>query len=185
MHWSAMSPAAVPTHVDISKPITDAICDQVLYRFPDAKAQGNRMTIRVQALNRGQICRSRSAPCLGRPLLANERGEAYIPQEVWIANTRANAGKTRAMLIAGVPAEIRLVYSDLPMAAGSLRFLGRSLLCSSMWRCSRRTKPIGTLSGPDCRLPSHVSANRHKRWPSSGRRRVPRNEDRTFVGSGL
>jgi len=115
--------AAVPTHVDTSKPITDAIHDQVLYRFLDAKAQGNRLTIRVQALNQGldRMVEIGSLPW-SKTLFYNERGEAYIPQEVWIANTRTNAGKTRAMLIAGVPAEIRLVYSDLPMTAGSLAF---------------------------------------------------------------
>jgi hypothetical protein len=117
-----ITPAAVPP-VDTSKPILEAIHDQILYRFVEATAQGNRLTIRLQALNKGtdRMIEIGSLPW-SKTLFYNERSEAYLPQEVRIANTRANSGKTRAMLVAGVPAEILLVYNDLPMTAGNLAF---------------------------------------------------------------
>jgi hypothetical protein len=109
--------------IDDRKPITEAIHDQILYRFVDAKTQGNRLTIRLQALNTGldRMLEISSLPW-SKTLFYNERSEVYRPQDVRIANTRANAGKTRAMLVAGNPAEILLVYGELPMTAGSLAF---------------------------------------------------------------
>jgi hypothetical protein len=109
--------------IDASKPITEAIHDQIVYRFLDAKTQGNRLTIRLQALNKGldRMLEISSLPW-SKTLFYNERSEVYLPHEVRIANTRANAGKTRAMLVAGNPAEILLVYGELPMTTGSLAF---------------------------------------------------------------
>ena len=114
---------AAPPPVDTSKPILEAIHDQILYRFVEATAQGNRLTIRLQALNKGtdRMIEIGSLPW-SKTLFYNERSEAYLPQDVRIANTRANSGKTRAMLVAGVPAEILLVYNDLPMTAGNIAF---------------------------------------------------------------
>jgi hypothetical protein len=116
---------ALPTSepIDASKPITEAIHDQILYRFVDAKTQGNRLTIRLQVLNKGldRMLEISSLPW-SKTLFYNERSEVYRPHDVQIANTRANAGKTRAMLVAGNLAEILLVYGELPMSAGSLAF---------------------------------------------------------------
>jgi hypothetical protein len=117
-------PALPPSEpIDASKPITEAIHDQILYRFVDAKTQGNRLTIRLQVLNKGldRMLEISSLPW-SKTLFYNERSEVYRPHDVQIANTRANAGKTRAMLVAGNPAEILLVYGELPMTAGSLAF---------------------------------------------------------------
>src|SRR5579863_9780512 len=113
----------LPPLVDPSKPITEATHDQILYRFLDAQTQGNRLTIRLQAVNKGldRMMEIGSLPW-SKTLFYNERNEVYLPQEVRIANSRANGGKTRAMVVAGVPAEILLVYSELPMAAGILSF---------------------------------------------------------------
>ena len=109
--------------IDTSKPITEAIHDQILYRFLDAKTQGNRLTIRLQVVNKGldRMLEIGSLPW-SKTLFYNERSEVYRPHDVQIANSRANAGKTRAMLVAGVPAEILLVYGELPMSVGSLSF---------------------------------------------------------------
>ena len=109
--------------IDTSKPITEAIHDQILYRFIDAKTQGNRLTIRLQVVNKGldRMLEIGSLPW-SKTLFYNERSEVYRPHDVQIANSRANAGKTRAMLVAGVPAEILLVYGELPMSVGSLSF---------------------------------------------------------------
>ena len=109
--------------IDITKPIVEAVHDQILYRLLDAKTQGNRLTIRLQVENKGldRMLEISSLPW-SKTLLYNERSEAYRPHDVRIANSRANAGKTRAMLVAGVPAEILLVYGELPMVAGSLGF---------------------------------------------------------------
>ena len=112
-----------PPLIDPGKPITEATHDQILYRFLDAQTQGNRLTIRVQILNKGldRMMEIGSLPW-SKTLFYNERNEVYLPQEVRIANSRANGGKTRAMVVAGVPAEILLVYSELPMTAGILSF---------------------------------------------------------------
>jgi hypothetical protein len=112
-----------PPLVDPGKPITEATHDQILYRFLDAQTQGNRLTIRLQVVNMGldRMIEIGSLPW-SKTLFYNERNEVYLPQEVRIANSRANGGKTRAMVVAGVPAEILLVYSELPMAAGILSF---------------------------------------------------------------
>jgi hypothetical protein len=112
-----------PPPIDTSKPITEAIHDQTLYRFIDAKTQGNRLTIRLQVVNKGldRMLEIGSLPW-SKTLFYNERSEVYRPHDVQIANSRANAGKTRAMLVAGVPAEILLVYGELPMSVGSLSF---------------------------------------------------------------
>jgi hypothetical protein len=117
-------PAPPPSEpIDGTKPITEAVHDQILYRFIDAKTQGNRLTIRLHVLNKGldRMLEISSLPW-SKTLFYNERSEVYRPQDVQIANTRANAGKTRAMLVAGNPAEILLVYGELPMTAGSLVF---------------------------------------------------------------
>jgi len=115
--------------IDTSKPITEAVHDQILYRLLDATAQGNHLTIRVQAVNRGvdRMIEIGSMPW-SKTLVYNERGETFVPHEVQIANTRANAGKTRAMLVAGVPAEILLIYNGLPMTTGSLAFRQLALM---------------------------------------------------------
>jgi hypothetical protein len=119
---SGVTPSPPPP-IDTSKPITEAIHDQILYRFLDAKTQGNRLTIRLQVLNKGldRMLEIGSLPW-SKTLFYNERSEVYRPHDVQIANSRANAGKTRAMLVAGIPAEILLVYGELPMAVGSLSF---------------------------------------------------------------
>jgi hypothetical protein len=114
-------PPAAP--IDTDKPITEATHDGIVYRFLDARTQGNRLMIRLQALNRGvdRMLEISSLPW-SKTLFYNERSEMYRPQDVQIANSRGNAGKTRAMLVAGVPAEIVFVYSELPMTVGSLAF---------------------------------------------------------------
>jgi hypothetical protein len=119
---SAIAPISAEP-VDSSTPITQAIHDQILYRIVAATGQGNRLTIRVEVLNNGidRLIEISSLPW-SKTLFYNERGEAYVPQEVSIANTRANAGKTRAMLVSGVPAQILLFYNDLPMMSGNLAF---------------------------------------------------------------
>jgi hypothetical protein len=116
-------PLPPPPPTDTSRPITEAIHDQILYRFLGANTQGNRLTIRLQVLNKGldRMLEISSLPW-SKTLFYNERSETYRPQDVQIANSRANAGKTRAMLVAGVPAEILLVYGELPMTVGSLSF---------------------------------------------------------------
>ena len=124
---TASSPAgempSPPRPIDTSKPIMEAMHDQILYRFLDAKTQGNRLTIRLQVMNKGldRMLEIVSLPW-SKTLFYNERSEVYRPHDVQIANSRANAGKTRAMLVAGVPAEILLVYGELPMSVGSLSF---------------------------------------------------------------
>lgn len=125
---SGLMPSPPPA-IDTSKPITEAIHDQILYRFLDAKTQGNRLTIRLQVLNKGldRMIEIGSLPW-SKTLFYNERSEVYRPQDVQIANSRANAGKTRAMLVAGVPAEILLVYGELPMIVGTLNFRQVSLM---------------------------------------------------------
>lgn len=116
-----MMPSPLP--IDTSKAIIEAAHDQILYRFLDARTQGNRLTIRLQVVNKGldRMLEISSLPW-SKTLFYNERSEAYRPHDVRIANSRANSGKTRAMLVAGVPGEILLVYGELPMAAGSLGF---------------------------------------------------------------
>lgn len=115
--------------IEPGKPMVEAVHDQMHYRFLDAKVQGNRLTIRLQVLNKGldRMMEISSVPW-SKTLFYNERGEVYVPNQVQIANKRADAGKTRAMLISGVPAEILLVYSELPMAAGVLAFKQISLM---------------------------------------------------------
>jgi hypothetical protein len=119
----SITPQLPPPLADPGKPITEATHDQILYRFLDAQAQGNRLTIRLQVLNKGldRMMEIGSLPW-SKTLFYNERNEVYLPEEVRIANGRANGGKTRAMVVAGVPAEILLMYSELPMAAGILSF---------------------------------------------------------------
>jgi hypothetical protein len=57
-----------------------------------------------------------------KTLFYNERSEVYRPEDVQIGNSRGNGGKTRAMLVSGVPSEIVLAYSELPMTVGSMAF---------------------------------------------------------------
>lgn len=115
--------------IEPGKPMVEAVHDQIRYRFLDAKVQGNRLTIRLQVLNKGldRMMEISSFPW-SKTLFYNERGEVYVPNQVQIANKRADAGKTHAMLVSGVPAEILLVYSELPMAAGVLAFNQISLM---------------------------------------------------------
>ena len=119
---SALIPVS-PEPVDSSTPVTQAIHDQMMYRFVAATGQASRLTIRVEVLNKGadRLIEISSLPW-SKTLFYNERGEEFVPQEVSIANTRANAGKTRAMLVSGVPAQILLVYNNLPMMSGNLAF---------------------------------------------------------------
>lgn len=115
-------PQVVP-QIDTNKPITEAAQDQIVYRLLGATTQGNRLTIRLQVTNKGpdRLLEISSLPW-SKTLFYNERSEVYRAEDVQIGNSRGNGGKTRAMLVADVPAEILLVYSELPMTAGSLAF---------------------------------------------------------------
>ena len=115
--------AQVAAVIDDDKPITEATQDQIDYQLQGAKTQGNRLTIRLLVTNKGpdRLLELSSLPW-SKTLFYNERSEVYRPEEVQIGNSRGNGGKTRAMLVAGVPAEILLAYGELPMKAGSLTF---------------------------------------------------------------
>ncbi len=115
--------------VDPNEPITEATHDEIVYRLISAKTQGNRLTIRLQVTNRGpdRLLEISSLPW-AKTLFYNERSEVYRPDDVQIGNSRGNSSKTRAMLVASVPAQIVLTYSELPMVAGSLSFRTIALL---------------------------------------------------------
>ena len=115
--------ASVAPPIDTNKPITEAIQDQIVYRLLGAWTQGNRLTIRLLVTNKGpdRLVEISSLPW-SKTLFYNERSEVYWPENVQIGNSRGNGGKTRAMLVAGVPAEMLLAYSELPMTVGSLAF---------------------------------------------------------------
>jgi hypothetical protein len=126
----SVSPAgSLPVPPDPGKPILEAVHDQMLYRLLDAKAQGNRLIIRLQVFNKDtdRLIEITSLPW-SKTLFYNERGEAYRPTDVHIANTKANSGKTRSMVVSGVPAEVMLLYSELPMVRGTLSFRQIALL---------------------------------------------------------
>jgi len=130
---SRASPASVVLQdapaVDPNEPITEATHDEIAYRLISAKTQGNRLTIRLQVTNRGpdRLLEISSLPW-SKTLFYNERSEVYRPDDVQIGNIRGNSSKTRAMLVASVPAQIVLAYSELPMVAGSLSFRKIALL---------------------------------------------------------
>lgn len=115
--------ASVAPPIDTNKPITEAVQDQIVYRLLGAWTQGNRLTIRLLVTNKGpdRLVEISSLPW-SKTLFYNERSEVYWPENVQIGNSRGNGGKTRAMLVAGVPAEMLLAYSELPMTVGSLAF---------------------------------------------------------------
>ena len=119
------SPASVVSapEVDSNAPITEATHDDIIYRLVSARTQGNRLTIRLQVTNIGtdRLLEISSLPW-SKTLFYNERSEVYRPEDIQIGNSRGNGGKTRAMLVSGVPTEIVLAYSELPMVAGSLAF---------------------------------------------------------------
>jgi hypothetical protein len=130
---SQASPATVVLQdaplADPNEPITEATHDEIVYRLISAKTQGNRLTIRLQVTNRGtdRLLEISSLPW-SKTLFYNERSEVYRPDDVQIGNSRGNSSKTRAMLVASVPAQIVLAYSELPMVAGSLSFRKIALL---------------------------------------------------------
>ena len=116
-------PVQVESPSDITTPITEATQDQISYRLLSARTQGNRLTIRLMVTNNGpdRLLEISSLPW-SKTLFYNERSEVYRPEDVQIGNSRGNGGKTRAMIVSGVPAEIVLAYSELPMTVGSIAF---------------------------------------------------------------
>jgi hypothetical protein len=119
----AVVPVQVESPINTTTPITEATQDQISYRLLSARTQGNRLTIRLMVTNKGpdRLLEISSLPW-SKTLFYNERSEVYRPEDVQIGNSRGNGGKTRAMLVSGVPAEIVLAYSELPMTVGSIAF---------------------------------------------------------------
>jgi hypothetical protein len=110
-----------PPPVDRTKPVLNATHEKINFQLQSATGQGTTLVVRIAALNNDvdRMVEISSAPW-SKTLIYDESGSTFSPNHVQVGNTREDATKTRAMLVAGVPTEILLKFTGLPTVRGKL-----------------------------------------------------------------
>jgi hypothetical protein len=110
-----------PPPVDQTKPVLKASHEKIFFQLQSATGQGTTLVVRITALNNDvdRMIEISSAPW-SKTLIYDESGSTFSPNHVQVGNTREDATKTRAMLVAGVPTDIVLKFTGLPIVRGKL-----------------------------------------------------------------
>lgn len=103
--------------------------EKIRFQLQSAVGQGATLVVRITALNDDidRMIELSSAPW-SKTLFYDESGNTFSPDHVSVGNTREDATKTRAMLVAGVPTDILLKFSRLPTIRGKLAIRDIKLL---------------------------------------------------------
>jgi hypothetical protein len=119
----------VPPPIDQTKPVLNATHEKIRFQLQSAVGQGATLVVRITALNDDidRMIEISSAPW-SKTLFYDESGSTFSPDHVSVGNTREDASKTRAMLVAGVPTDILLKFSRLPIVRGKLAIRDIKLL---------------------------------------------------------
>ena len=120
---------APPPPIDQTKPVLSATHEKIRFQLQSAVGQGATLVVRITALNNDidRMIEISSAPW-SKTLFYDESGSTFSPDHVWVGNTRDDATKTRAMLVAGVPTDILLKFTRLPIVRGKLAIRDIELL---------------------------------------------------------
>ena len=120
---------APPPPIDQTKPVLSATHEKIRLQLQSAVGQGATLVVRITALNNDidRMIEISSAPW-SKTLFYDESGGTFSPDHVWVGNTRDDATKTRAMLVAGVPTDILLKFTRLPIVRGKLAIRDIELL---------------------------------------------------------
>ena len=123
----AIPPAPPP--IDQTKPVLSATHEKIRFQLQSAVGQGATLVVRITALNNDidRMIEISSAPW-SKTLFYDESGSTFSPDHVSVGNTRDDATKTRAMLVAGVPTDILLKFTRLPIVRGKLAIRDIKLL---------------------------------------------------------
>ena len=123
----ALPPA--PPSIDQTKPVLSATHEKIRFQLQSAVGQGATLVVRITALNNDidRMIEISSAPW-SKTLFYDESGSTFSPDHVSVGNTRDDATKTRAMLVAGVPTDILLKFTRLPIVRGKLAIRDIKLL---------------------------------------------------------
>jgi hypothetical protein len=110
-----------PPPIDQTKPVLNATHEKIRFRLESAVGQSATLVVRITALNDDidRMIEISSAPW-SKTLFYDESGSTFSPDHVTVGNTREDATKTRAMLVAGVPTDILLKFTRLPTVRGKL-----------------------------------------------------------------
>lgn len=110
-----------PPPIDQTKPVLNATHEKIYFQLQSAVGQGTTLVVRITALNNDvdRMIEISSAPW-SKTLIYDESGSTFLPNHVSVGNTREDATKTRAMLVAGVPTDVVLKFTGLPIVRGKL-----------------------------------------------------------------
>jgi len=123
----AIPPAPPP--IDQTKPVLHATHEKIRFELRSAVGQAASLVVRITAVNddMDRMIEISSAPW-SKTLFYDESGSTFSPDHVLVGNTRDDATKTRAMLVAGVPTDILLKFTRLPVVRGKLAIRDIKLL---------------------------------------------------------
>lgn len=123
----AIPPAPPP--IDQTKSVLSATHEKIRFQLQSAVGQGATLVVRITALNNDidRMIEISSAPW-SKTLFYDESGSTFSPDHVSVGNTSEDASKTRAMLVAGVPTDILLKFTRLPIVRGKLAIRDIKLL---------------------------------------------------------
>ena len=109
--------------MDQTKPVLNATHEKILFQLQSAIGQGTTLVVRITALNNDidRMIEISSAPS-SKTLFYDESGSTFSPDHVQVGNTREDAAKTRAMLVAGIPTDIVLKFAGCQSSVENLRF---------------------------------------------------------------
>jgi len=108
-----------PPPIDQTKTVLNATHEKIYFQLQSAVGQGTTLVVRITALNNDvdRMIEISSAPW-SKTLIYDESGSTFLPNHVAVGNTREDATKTRAMLVAGVPTDIVLNFTGMPIVRG-------------------------------------------------------------------
>jgi hypothetical protein len=110
-----------PPPIDLTKTVLNATHEKIYFQLQSAVGQGTTLVVRITALNNDvdRMIEISSAPW-SKTIIYDESGSTFVPNHVAVGNAREDATKTRATLVAGVPTDIVLKFTGMPVVRGKL-----------------------------------------------------------------